>query len=114
MTSTDQPWSSAQATKFIRGIANDPQSNLTWRRHALRRQLQRGLIMSDVRFVLRNGFVREQSEEESSVPGLYKYAIEGLAPNSERRILRIIVVPDLAETTSRSSRSCGRTIDEGN
>ena len=49
--------------------------------------------MSDVLFVLRHGFVLEQSDEESTVPGLHKYAIGSLAPNSERRLIRIIVVP---------------------
>ena len=53
--------------------------------------------MSDVLFVLRHGFVLEQSDEESTVPGLHKYAIGSLAPNSERRLIRIIVVPDLKE-----------------
>lgn len=97
MTSIDQPWSSAQATSFIRQIARDLESSLTWRRHASLRLKERGLVMSDVLFVLKNGFVHEQSQGESTAKGLYKYAIEGLAPNSGRRIIRIIVVPDLAE-----------------
>ncbi len=54
----------------------------------------RGLISSDVLWVLRNGFVREPPESESTVRGLYKYVIEGRAPNSERRTIRVVVVPD--------------------
>ncbi len=97
MASTGQPWGPARATDRIRRIASDQESSLTWRRHASQRLQERGLINSDVLFVLRNGFVREPSEGESSAPGLYKYAIEGLAPNSGPRIIRQIVVPDLAE-----------------
>lgn len=97
MNSTDQPWSPAQATDLIRRIAGDPLSSLTWRRHALLRLVERGLIMSDALFVLRNGFVREPTKGESTAKGLFKYVIEGLTPNSGRRIVKVVVVPDLTE-----------------
>ena len=70
MTSADQPRGPSQAAEYVRRIASDPKSSLTWRRHVLIRLRERGLIMSDVLFVLRNGFVREPSEGESSAPVL--------------------------------------------
>lgn len=94
MASTGQPWDPAQATEVIREISSDLESDITWTRHALDRLLDRRLITSDVLWVLRRGFVREPPEEESTVKGLYKYVIEGRAPNSERRTIKIVVVPD--------------------
>ena len=58
----------------------------------------RGIVVSDVLWILRNGFVREENLEESTVCGLYKYAIEGKSPNSSGRVIRIIVIPDAEET----------------
>ncbi len=72
MISADQHWGPAQATELVKSIASDPESSLTWRRHASQRLHERGLIMSDVLFVLKNGFVREPSEGESSAQGLFK------------------------------------------
>lgn len=55
---------------------------------------ERGLITSDLLFVLKNGFVYEPPEEESTVKGFYKYKVESQSPNSGSRTLRVIVVPD--------------------
>ena len=98
MASTDQPWDPATATGHIREIADDPESDVTWTRHALERLEKRGLLTSDALWVLRSGFVREPTEEESTVKGLFKYAIEGLTPNSDRRTVRVVVVPDRRES----------------
>ena len=94
MASIDQPWDPDRATGEIRGIANDPESDFTWSEHAFERLKERGLITSDALWVLRNGFVREPTGEESTVGGLYKYVIESRSPNSDRRTIRIVVVPD--------------------
>ncbi len=94
MVATDQPWSPAQATDLVRRISGDPKGDTTWTRHALERLRERGLTTSDALWVLRRGFVHEPPAEESTVKGLYKYVIEGRAPNSGRRTVRIVAVPD--------------------
>jgi Domain of unknown function (DUF4258) len=55
---------------------------------------QRGLIVSDVLFALKFGYVYEETEEESTVKGYYKYRVESQTPNSGSRTLRIVAVPD--------------------
>lgn len=54
---------------------------------------ERSLVVSDLLFVLRNGFVYEEPEK-SSLDGYYKYCVEGQSPNSGARFLRIVAIPD--------------------
>ncbi len=54
---------------------------------------ERGLIMSDVLFVLKHGFVYEEPEP-STVPGLFKYKVDSQSPNSGARFLRVVAIPD--------------------
>ncbi len=88
-----QPWKPADATSNINQIGSDPTCSVSYTKHAKEQMLARGLIMSDVLYVLRNGYVYEDPVE-STLAGLYKYKVESRSPNSGRRILRVIAVPD--------------------
>lgn len=54
-----QPWSPGDATDQIRAIAKADILNLIWTAHAKVQMRDRGLIASDVLYVLRKGFVLE-------------------------------------------------------
>jgi len=90
-----QPWSPADATEIIRNIARGRgQTALT--RHASERMRERGLIMGDVLYVLKNGFVHDEPVECERTQGFFRYAIESTTPNSNGRTVRVIVIPDPA------------------
>ncbi|NTA84902.1 DUF4258 domain-containing protein [Agrobacterium tumefaciens] len=55
--------------------------------------LERGLIISDVLYVLKNGFVY-QTATPSTREGYYKYAIECRCPNGGNRSVRVVVIPE--------------------
>jgi len=55
--------------------------------------LDRNLIMGDVRYVLRSGFVFDEPEEATKA-GYFKYRVEGTTPSSDGRTVRIVVIPD--------------------
>lgn len=93
MSSDDQPWKPGVATKLINGIAQDKKCDLSITAHAKERMQQRSLLMSDVLFVLRNGYVYEEPEP-STIAGLCKYSVESQSPNSGARFLRVVAVPD--------------------
>lgn len=67
--------------------------NIAYSRHSRERLEQRGLIISDVLYVLKNGFVH-QDPVPATRSGLYKYAMESWCPNGGNRTIRVIVVPD--------------------
>ena len=91
--SDEQPWSPAKATSEINAIAKDRMCDLARTTHARERISERNLIMSDVLFVLRNGYVYEEPEP-STVGGLFKYKVDGKSPNSGSRSLRVVAIPD--------------------
>ena len=88
-----QPWSPPEATRSINGIARNKLCDLSYTFHAKERVEERGLLVSDVLFVLRNGHVYDAAEP-STLAGHYKYRIEGQSPNSGSRTVRVVVVPD--------------------
>ena len=53
---------------------------------------ERGLIVGDALYVLKNGFVYDEPVP-SDADGFFKYAIESKTPNSEGRVVRLVVVP---------------------
>ena len=55
---TGQPWNPGQATGHIRGVANDPELDLTLTKHAREQMARRRIIASELLWVLRQGFVR--------------------------------------------------------
>jgi hypothetical protein len=88
-----QPWKPAEATREINRIARDRLVGLSYTRHAVERLSERNLVVSDLLYVLRNGFVYEEPER-ATLLGLYKYKIEGQSPNSGARTLRVIAIPE--------------------
>ena len=54
--------------------------------------------MSDVLYVLKQGFVYDEAQE-SSRPDCFKYKIETRSPNSGSRTVRVIALPDAVRCT---------------
>jgi len=87
-----EPWNPAQATERIRSIASGNVC-LSYKRHALDQLDERGLIMGDLTFLLKNGFVYEPAEGATRPP-FWKYQIQCTTPNSKSREVRAVVIPD--------------------
>ena len=87
-----KPLSPRKATETIRKRASDDAFNIRWTTHAGDQIKDRGLIMGDVLHVLRHGFIYEEGEQ-STRNGLFKYKMEGTAPNSNNRCIRVVVIP---------------------
>ncbi len=87
-----QPWSPADATRYIRELGKQPK-NLSYSDHFTSRLLERDLLIGDVLYVLRNGFVYEEAVPATQA-NLYKYKIETRTPNSHNRQVRVVVIPD--------------------
>jgi hypothetical protein len=66
---------------------------IAYKRHARDRIAERGLIVGDVLYVLKQGFVL-LDPEPSTRPGYNKYAMESKCPNGGNRAIRVIVIPD--------------------
>ena len=64
-----------------------------WKAHAFERLMVRDLIVADALHVLKHGFVLDDPEP-SDVEGYVKDAVEAKTPNSDGRVVRLIVVPD--------------------
>lgn len=101
MARLPQPWTPRDATLVINEIARNPQCDFAYTKHVSDRLNERDLIMSDLFFVLRNGFVYE-NPAESTIKGFYKYKIESQSPNSGARFLRVVVVPDMMSCQLKS------------
>lgn len=92
--SCDTPLGPREATELLRRIGNsDP--DLRWTEHAKERLRERGLLSGDVLHVLKHGFVYEAGEATTR-QGCFKYKMECNTPNSECRIVRIVVIPSTA------------------
>ena len=91
-----QPWKPADATIQIRALARHERLTMTHTNHVKERLEQRRLTISDVLYVLKNGFVYEQPEAATRV-GWYKYRVESGSPNSGRRILRVVAIPSISD-----------------
>lgn len=88
-----QPWTPAGATLTINDIARSDCLELILTTHAKGQMRERSLIISDVLYVLKNGFVYDEAQE-STQSGCYKYRIESRSPNSGSRTVRVIALPD--------------------
>lgn len=87
------PWKPSKVTEEIRKCARADDFTLWPTEHLEKRLEERGLIMGDVLNVLKNGFVYEDPEE-STWKNLWKYKVDGRSPNSENRVLRLVVIPN--------------------
>jgi len=86
-----QPWSTGDATDNIREIARSDMA-LSRTGHAKERMRDRGLTIGDALHVLKSGFVYEQAQESTRAKW-FKYCMDGATPNSEGRVIRLIVLP---------------------
>ena len=88
-----QPWKPADATDEIRRIARSDTLKFTLRHHASEQMEERGLILGDVLYALKNGFVYAEAQETTRNTH-FKYRMESITPNSGSRAIRVIVIPD--------------------
>ena len=86
----------SKATEKIRELGKDDHSDWWITRHFKDRMEERHLINSDVKHLLRTGFVYEEGEP-STVRGLWKYRVTGKTPNSNNRSVVIVVIPDFSD-----------------
>jgi hypothetical protein len=90
-----EPWSAAEATRRLNEMAKNPDCfNVSFKLHALEQMEAREITAPDVLYVLRTGFVYE-APVPATQPLLYRYAIKGPTPNSNRREVRVVAVPSL-------------------
>jgi len=87
----DEPLEPPAAIRFIRGLYG-PSLNLRYTKHARERMLMRGLIVGDILHVIKHGFVYEKGEH-STRPGLFRYQMESVTPNSNGRTVRLVLIP---------------------
>lgn len=88
-----QPWTPAQATERIRAIARDERFSISFQKHAKDQMLARELILGDVLYLLKNGFVFDQADP-STRRDYFKYKVECRTPNSGNRDVRVVAIPD--------------------
>lgn len=88
-----EPWLPADATTIIRTMALNRNLGLFLKVHAKGQMSDRGIIMSDVLYILKNGFVYEDPRPATQ-NGFFRYAIESKSPNSESRSIRLIIIPE--------------------
>jgi hypothetical protein len=92
-TERSQPWTNADATDIIRALASSQKLKLTYTQHARDRLAERDLIISDVLYVLKNGYVHDDPQP-STQEGFFKYRPQSRSPNSGNRAVKLVVVPD--------------------
>lgn len=87
-----EPWNPAQATDRIRSIAQG-EFLISYKMHAKDQMSDRGLIIGDLNYLLRNGFVYVPAEASKRDP-FWKYQMQSSTPNSKNREVRVVVIPD--------------------
>lgn len=95
-----RPWTETEATDEIRKIAVSEDFDLWISKHASERMAERNLIMGDILYVLKSGFVRSPSIP-STQQGYFKYLVESRTPNSDVREVGVVVVPDRARCSMK-------------
>ncbi|MCJ8509519.1 DUF4258 domain-containing protein [Rhizobium lemnae] len=87
------PWTTQEATDNIRRIARSPLLTISYKLHAKDRLAERNLLMSDVLYALKNGFVYEKAVPATR-SGYYRYRVECRTPNSGSRAIGVVVIPE--------------------
>lgn len=89
-----EPWIPARATERIRAIAAHATFRLSFKTKHFKDQLgDRGLIMGDITYLLKNGFVYEPAVAATQKP-YWKYQVQCTTPNSKNREVRVVAIPD--------------------
>ena len=69
---------------------------IAWTEHARQRLEERGIIMSDVLYLLRHDFELLRIDDTTrSDEGLFKYKIAGYTPNSNNKRICLVIIPSL-------------------
>ena len=89
-----EPWPPAEATDRLRKIAADESFTVSFKVHALEQMEARDITTPDVLHAMKTGFVYDPPFSAKQ-PGLYLYTIRGATPNSNRRDVRIVVIPSM-------------------
>ena len=88
-------WGAAEAEAQIHAYAapgNDA-LELAYTRHATQRMGERGIIASDIMYILASGHI-DEGPGESTRTNFCKYKICGKSPNSGSREICLVVIPD--------------------
>lgn len=85
-------WKPADATTRIRTCAASDDLDLDVTDHAREQMRERDIIMGDLLFLLKTGFVYD-APVRATREGYFRYAVEGATPSSDGRSLRAIVIP---------------------
>lgn len=88
-----EPWNPTDATYALREIGKHPALSVAYKVHATQRLAKRGIIVSDILYLLRTGFVYSDARQATQ-PGYFKYQMEGLTPNSAGRRVGAVVIPN--------------------
>jgi Domain of unknown function (DUF4258) len=91
-------WSAKEATDEIRKIARSKHLSLSYKIHARERLSERSLILSDVLFVLKYGFVYDNPIPSTRL-GFNRYKMVSQSPNSGNRSIGVVVIPDKKSCT---------------
>ena len=83
-------------TEKIWTLASGDNANWLTADHYKKQLNQRDIISSDIKHLLRTGYVYAEGTE-SSVSGLWKYRMEGKTPNSNNRTIAVVVIPDFSD-----------------
>jgi hypothetical protein len=94
----EEPWVPAYATEAIRKISRHPTLSLAYKVHATQRRVERGLVTSDVLYLLKNGFVLVDAEPATR-PEYFRYVVTSTTPNSGGREIAAVVIPDASQLT---------------
>ncbi|MBF0093249.1 MAG: DUF4258 domain-containing protein [Alphaproteobacteria bacterium] len=86
------PWPCSKATEIIRRYARDECLDISYKGHAKERMKEREIIIGDVLYVLKFGYVYKDPKETDR-EGLFRYSMESSTPNSHGRALRVVLIP---------------------
>lgn len=88
-----EPWKPSEATERLRKIGKSEKLTPFYKRHAKEQMRERDLLIGDVLYILKHGFVHDDPEPATQ-KGYFKYCMECRTPNSGARVVRIVVIPD--------------------
>jgi hypothetical protein len=87
-----KPMPPAKATAHIRAKASSDSFLILYTDHATEQMAVRDLLSGDVMHVLRYGFVYDAGTPATQNT-FFKYKMEGTTPNSDGRVVRVVVIP---------------------
>lgn len=96
----DEPWNATKATYRLREMGAHPALSVAYKLHATERLAERSIIVSDVLYLIRNGFVYSDPIPAKTV-GYYRYEIVCRTPNSGGRELCVVVIPSYNTMTMK-------------